>query len=283
MHRNHPDLCGGLRRGTLITMDEVADRVFVAHHEYLQVNVGIVAGDRGLVVIDTLWSERAARALAEQLAGPVVAVVNTHDHWDHVLGNAAFTAPIHAHEEAAAAIGRLVPEVPYSQHAEDIAASRVVVPEQTFSSVATIDLGDRLVELVHPGRGHTAGDIVVRVADADVLLAGDLVEESADPAYGPDCFPLEWPASLDLVTELIGERTLVVPGHGAPVDQAFVQTQRAEIGAVAETIRDLASRDVPVSDALGQAAWPFDPSGLEQAVRRAYEQLPRSVRALPLI
>ena len=59
-----------------------------------------------------------------------------------------------------------------------VAATEVVVPERTFSSAIALDLGDRLVELVHPGRGHTAGDLVVRVPDADVVLAGDLVEES---------------------------------------------------------------------------------------------------------
>ena len=40
-----------------------------------------------------------------------------------------------------------------------------------------------------PGRGHTNGDLVVRVPDADVVYAGDLVEESAAPAFGSDCYP----------------------------------------------------------------------------------------------
>ena len=106
--------------------------------------------------------------------------------------------------------------------------------DHTFSSVATIDLGDRAVELVHPGRGHTGGDLVVRIDDADVVLAGDLVEESGAPAYGDDCFPLDWPRSLDLALELIGQATVVVPGHGAPVDRDFVQEQRASIDVVAE-------------------------------------------------
>ena len=58
-------------------------------------------------------------------------------------------------------------------------ATEIVAAGPTFSSAPVIDLGDRMVELVHPGRGHTGGDLVVRVPDADVLLAGDLVEESA--------------------------------------------------------------------------------------------------------
>ena len=149
--------------------------------------------------------------------------------------------------------------------------------------MTAIDLGDRSVELVHPGRGHTAGDLVVRIEDADVLLAGDLVEESGTPAYGDDCFPMEWPTSLDLLLQLVGPSTVVVPGHGTPVDRDFVQEQRASIGVVAETIRDLAGRGVPVDQALDAAPWPYPTERLADAVRRAYDQLPRTAKRLPLI
>ncbi|MFT4009133.1 MAG: MBL fold metallo-hydrolase [Nocardioidaceae bacterium] len=260
-------------------MDEIAERVWVARHEYLDVNAGVVAGSRGLLVVDTLWSEPAARELVDRLPrglGPVVAVVNTHDHWDHVLGNAVFAddgVTIHAHEDAALAVTAL----------ESRDDARVVVPDRTLSSVAVIDLGDRAVELIHPGRGHTAGDVVVRVADADVLFAGDLVEQGAPPAYGSDCFPLDWPAAVDLLADLIGTDTAVVPGHGAVGGKEFVGDQRAELGVVAETIRDLAGRGVRVDDALAAADWPYPADKLAEAVRRGYDQLPRSARQLPLI
>jgi glyoxylase-like metal-dependent hydrolase (beta-lactamase superfamily II) len=169
----------------------------------------------------------------------------------------------------------------------DIAATRLLVPTQPFSSAVAVDLGDRLVELVHPGRGHTAGDAVVRVGDAEVVFAGDLVEESAArdavPGYGDDCFPMEWPASLDLVISLLTTDTVVVPGHGRPVGRTFVEEQRSAIGVVAETIRDLASRGVPVADALDAAQWPYPRERLARAVARGYDQLPRSARSLPMI
>ena len=133
------------------------------------------------------------------------------------------------------------------------------------------------------GRGHTAGDLVVRIEDADVLLAGDLVEESGMPGFGADCFPMEWPLSLDLVHSLAGPGTVVVPGHGAPVDLDFAQEQRSAIGIVAETIRDLAGRGVPQSQALEAAEWPYPRERLADAVRRGYEQLPRSQKRLPLV
>ena len=103
------------------------------------------------------------------------------------------------------------------------------------------------------------------------------------PSYGVDCFPFEWPLSLDLTLQLIGPGTVVVPGHGAPVDLDFVQEQRSSIGVIAETIRDLAGHGVPVDQALESAPWPYPSGGLGNAVRRGYEQLPRDAKRLPLI
>jgi glyoxylase-like metal-dependent hydrolase (beta-lactamase superfamily II) len=289
------------------TIDEVADRVWVLRHAWLDVNVTVVAGDRGLAVVDTLGSAAAAGQLLPDLqrlaggvpGGAVVAAVNTHEHWDHTLGNLTLRSQwpqlvLHAHEEAAAhtheaaerakQLFRADAEDP---HREDVLATEVLAAESTFSSVAVVDLGDRLLELVHPGRGHTAGDLVVRIADADVLLAGDLVEESGPPSYGPDSFPLEWSETLDVVVGLTTEATVVVPGHGAPVDRAFLQDQRGDVTEVAENVRAAAAQGLGVEDTLRQARWPFPVEGLEHAVRRGLAQVapavtPGSARTLPL-
>lgn len=282
-----------------MTFTEIADRVWVAHYEFIDLNVGLVGGDRGLVVVDTYASAPLARGVIDDVralgAGEVVAVVNTHEHFDHTFGNGAFRQaygaglPIHATEEAAA---RTIPsgeawkaksEAYDDPRVPDIRATEIVPADRTFSSAAVIDLGDRYLELLHPGRGHTAGDLVVKVSDADVLLAGDLVEQSGPPAYGDDCHPMDWPLTLDLVLGLLSPSSVVVPGHGGLVDRAFVQDQRADIGVVAETIRDLAAQGVPVDDALAAGEWPFPAERLADAVRRGYAQLPRSQKRLPLV
>ena len=75
---------------------EVGDRVWVARQEWFDLNVILVAGSTGLVVVDTQASERAARAIVEDVRalgiGDVTAVVNTHEHFDHTFGNGAFRA-----------------------------------------------------------------------------------------------------------------------------------------------------------------------------------------------
>jgi glyoxylase-like metal-dependent hydrolase (beta-lactamase superfamily II) len=277
---------------------EVADRVWVARYDWLDVNITLVGGDRGLLMVDTHSSERAAREVVSDVrrlgAGDVVAAVNTHEHFDHTFGNVVLREaydelPIHAHEWAAehtvSAGERIKTEYAGGNdpHRDEVIETRIVPADQTFSSARVLDLGDRQVELLHPGRGHTAGDLVVRVPDVDVLLAGDLVEESAPPAYGVDCHPFDWPASLDLVISLLTDRSTIVPGHGALVDLEFVRDQRAEIGVVAETIRDLAGRGVPPGEAVGAGEWPFPKDVLAHAVRRGYDQLPRGARQLPLL
>ena len=275
---------------------EVADRVWVARYPWLDVNVSVVAGAAGLLVLDTQASAGLAREMVADLrrmsAQPILYAVNSHQHWDHTFGNGVLRsegAELICHETAAETLPAHGAEVRAQAAREEdpvhagVAATEVVVPERTFSSAVSLDLGDRFVELVHPGRGHTAGDLVVRVPDADVVLAGDLVEEGNPPGFGEDCFPMEWPLALDTVLGLTTSASTVVPGHGAVVDRAYVEQQRNEIGIVAETIRDLSTRGVPVGDALAAAEWPYPPAALERAVRRGYDQLPRSQKRLPLV
>jgi glyoxylase-like metal-dependent hydrolase (beta-lactamase superfamily II) len=84
---------------------EVADRVWVARYPWFDVNVTLVGGSAGLLVVDTHSSSRSAREVVDDVrrlgAGSVTGVVNTHEHFDHTFGNAAFleaygAIPVHA-------------------------------------------------------------------------------------------------------------------------------------------------------------------------------------------
>lgn len=277
--------------------NEVAPRVWVAHYDWMHVNITLIGGDDGLVMVDTHGSQQQARIIADDVrrlgAGPLTALINTHHHWDHWFGNdVLLTAygdlPVHATDFA---LDRMVeagerpddPHLAEHERASEILETTLRPATRGFSSAVALDLGDRMIELIHPGRGHTAGDLIVRVPDVDVLIGGDLVEESDKPFIGDDSFPLEWPLTLDLVIGLMTPSTVVVPGHGQIIDLDYVQDQRMELGIIAETIRDLAGRGVPASQALEQGEWPWDPALLASAVRLGYEHLPRAQKRLPLV
>jgi glyoxylase-like metal-dependent hydrolase (beta-lactamase superfamily II) len=269
---------------------EVGDRVWMARYEWVDVNVTAIGSERGLVVVDTHGSGVAGGHVRMDLsrlgAGPVAHVVNSHWHWDHTFGNAAFRestpgVPIHAHEEAARWLAdqgermkQRLAESPDNPHAAEVAATEIVIPDQTFTKRHVLDLGDRALELVFAGRGHTSGDIVVRVADADVLIAGDLIEESAKPWIGMDSWPLEWPATLDVVLELLTEQTRVIPGHGIAVDRTFVREQRDEVTHIMQTVRTLAAGGVPADRAVAEGDWPWEADDrIHNAVHRGYEAI----------
>ena len=124
-----------------------------------------------------------------------------------------------------------------AEEVPDIAADLAEVvldpPDRTIIDRGVLDLDGREVHLTYLGRGHTDNDIVVTIPDADVLCAGDLVENGAPPWFG-DGFPMDWPATAEALLELVGDRTVVVPGHGAHADRAFVERSLSEIRAIAD-------------------------------------------------
>jgi glyoxylase-like metal-dependent hydrolase (beta-lactamase superfamily II) len=111
---------------------------------------------------------------------------------------------------------------------------------------------------------------VVLVPDADLVVAGDLVEEGAPPSFN-DGYPLEWPDTLASMIGLMSPDTVVVPGHGAPVGRAYVQTQHAQLSQLDWLIRE-GHADHGTPEALAAQA-PFDTDVALVAIRRGLAEL----------
>lgn len=224
---------------------EIAAGVHVLRYPVLDVNVTLVVGDGAALLVDTLSTDAQARELGAAVRAVTphpYTLVNTHHHFDHCFGNAVLAGPVWAHEETAALLAEQATALQrrwYGQWAatdpelaDGLAAVTVRAPEHTVHRRATLQVGGRTVVLRHLGRGHTAGDLVVHVPDADVLVAGDLVEESGAPDF-EDAYPLEWPETLVALRRLTGTGTAVVPGHGDVVDRGFVAAQHDQLAALA--------------------------------------------------
>jgi glyoxylase-like metal-dependent hydrolase (beta-lactamase superfamily II) len=213
------------------------------------------------------------RAAAEQFAGvPVVAVVVTHWHYDHLFGLAGFNGvPSFAHDTVPAWLGR--PECAAAASALGVDVAMLAVPTQRFSLARMVDVGGRSVEVVHFGRGHTDGDVVVIVPDAGVIFTGDLLESAGPPSFGPDCELRQWPSAVDGILGLVGEDTILVPGHGEPMDRLAAFQQRAEISGLYGQVEYLIGRGVRLPDAYEQGEWPFDEDTVREVLPMAYAEL----------
>jgi glyoxylase-like metal-dependent hydrolase (beta-lactamase superfamily II) len=261
---------------SLTPFEELRPGAWRAVAQPAAVNIGLVTGTSGALLIDTGSSPAQGaqvRAAAEAMLDvPLVGVVVTHAHFDHYYGLAAFDdLPTYGHESLAAAlsaeqVGEEAAELGFDQH--DLRA-----PNRPLALAKMVDLGDRYAEIVHFGRGHTAGDVVVVVPDLQLIFTGDLLEQSAPPAMGPDCHLKEWPAALDGILGLVNAGTLLVPGHGRPFDQVFAFTQRAEISSVYGQAEYLVGQGVRQEDALAAGEWQFDDATIAAVLPIAYRQL----------
>ncbi len=209
-----------------ISFDELAPGIY-AFTAGGDPNSGVVSGEDGVLVFDAQATPRQARRVIERIREvtdkPIRHVVLSHYHAVRVLGASAYGAgeilaskgTRHLIEERGQAdfeseVGR------FPRLFEDVdSVPGLTWPSMAFEKALTVWLGDRRVELLHLGRGHTAGDIVAWMPEEKVCFAGDLVEYGATP-YTGDAHLRDWPATLDRLAALGAEK--LVPGRGAAPD-----------------------------------------------------------------
>jgi glyoxylase-like metal-dependent hydrolase (beta-lactamase superfamily II) len=260
---------------------EIGDRVLVRRYAFLDQNIVAVLGRDEALVVDTRATDRQAREILDdlrELGAPRVGIaVNTHGHWDHVFGNRVLRpAVIWGHERCARMIARTGERqrahvaAKYPLLAADVAAVAPDPPDRTFADRVVIDVGGRAIELAHLGRGHTDNDIVLRVPDADIVCAGDLLENGAAPWFG-DAYPLDWPATVDAILQLVGDRTVVVPGHGAHAGRHFVESSLEALRALVVLARRVTTGELDLAAAVAAAPWTAAES--REPLERALAQL----------
>jgi cyclase len=116
----------------------------------------------------------------------------------------------------------------------------VEAPTVTFESALRIDLGGRVVELKHLGRGNTGGDVVAWLPAERILVAGDLVDHPVPYAFAG--YPGEWIGTLDRLAAL--DPALVVPGHGEVLrGKGYIERVASLIRGIRQQINDLLEKN----------------------------------------
>jgi cyclase len=186
----------------------------------------VVVDDDGITVIDALmvreqWQPFAAAVTA--LALPIRRLVLTHAHIDHVGGTRGFpNAAVYGSQQTSDLLEGDMPIDAYKAFMPAFAAGFDELAELGTRQVTHIVTGPAQLTArveVLPALGHTSGDVMALVADADVLFAGDLCFFGVTPlAFQGD--PDTWAAMLDVVTDLAD---VIVPGHGPVGGEAEVR------------------------------------------------------------
>ena len=104
-----------------------------------------------------------------------------------------------------------------------------LVPNVSFEHELNIDLGDRLVEIRHLGRGNTAGDTIAYLPKEKILITGDLVDHPVPYMFGG--FPVDFVKTLWALMQF--DAQIVVPGHGDVLhDKSYLQRSMELMQAV---------------------------------------------------
>lgn len=168
----------------------------------------------------------------------------------------------------------------------EVSGVQLVVPNLVFEKELTVHLGKRAARIAFLGKGNTAGDAVVIVPEAGVVVTGDLLV--APTPYGYGCHPAEWIETLEALSAL--DASAIVPGHGdvmrdwsyAAKVSALLAALRAQVadavaaGASLEETRQRVNLDSLRAGFTGddwELEQAFDDFFVRSAVDRAYQEL----------
>ena len=191
-------------------------------------NLTFIDTAQGLVVVDSGASvqigEMAIRQIRQQWKKPVVAIINTHYHGDHWLGNHAFVdaygadLPIYAHpgtmREIEGVQGKLWRTLLEQWTNQATMGTRIVPPRLVLEDGAQLRFGDVTLRLHHFGTAHTPYDLCVEVVEDKLTCVGDVAMDRriANMDDGSYLGTLKAYAQLEQRTA----SRIWLPGHGEP-------------------------------------------------------------------
>ena len=240
-------------------------------------NVGVFIADEGVSIVDTKlpgWGATILERIRTVTDKPVIRIINTHTHGDHVGSNSFFpeSVTIVAHQNT-------------RSNMEGMEAFQgdgmQFLPQRTYSDRLTLGSGDGRIDLYYFGPGHTSGDTFVVFPALGVMHAGDMFPWQDAPFLDRNNggSGLEIPETLAAAVAGIPNVDTVIPGH-IPVTSwdDFVEFQRFNADMVAAARAGKSDGQTPE-----QAAAAFDLAGrypdyrsdrIEAAFQTIYDELP---------
>ena len=257
-------------------------------------NAGFVVGDGGVLMVDTFFTPTAVEeligAIQSETQQPIKYALNTHYHLDHTGGNQVLAArgvPIIAHDNVAiwqTTKNRRFLPLPeelqkrrndavkqLSEIATDQTEKRVQIerqlrrldamltikltnPSVTFGSgTLHLYLGKREV-ILFTLPGHTGGDVLAYVPDANVVFTGDMGWRKTLPNL-VDASVSDWITSLDKILSQYPTARFV-PGHGDVADASELREFRDYLDDLRTRVRQAIADGLTIEQAKQQLKLP---------------------------
>jgi cyclase len=243
---------GGQQAPRVVEVDKLKDNLFVLRGGGGNTAVFVMAD--GITVVDTKnpgWGQPILDKIKELSPKPIVRIMNTHTHGDHVSGNVEFptTVDIVVHENTAANMKKMAPVTglgkPGAPPAPNIFTQNngKGLPKQTFKDRLTIGKGPDQIDLYYFGRGHTNGDAWILFPALRVVHAGDIFARKGllfmDGTNGGS--GLEVPDTLAKAAEAFSNIEGIITGHSTVMSVAdlreFAEFNREFVNSIRDAKR----------------------------------------------
>ena len=252
-------------------LQAIGDGIYVHHGMHLDIdtgyqgdicNISVVLGSKGVAVIDTGGSLKVGIALRSAIAQitklPILYVINTHVHPDHIFGNAAFIADrpqFVGHTKLATAMQlrkEAYDKLNVKYLGADANGSEIIVPMLEVKDTLNLDLGDRTLKLTAHPVAHTNTDVTAIDSKTSTLFTGDLLFIERTPVLEGDIKGLI--AALDTLKTYDVKQ--VVPGHGPQTKawQGAINNELRYLNALLTDIRANIKKGISMSDTMNTAA-----------------------------
>jgi cyclase len=233
-------------------------------------------GPDGVLMVDTQnrqVAEKTLKALRGFTDAPIRVLVNTHVHSDHTGANAFFAkqgALIYSQENLRNELLRQPPRASgQPAPAPDMAGIPLATynynPAASGQPAVTFNMNGETVDFIPMMPSHTAGDTIVRFRKANVIYIEDFYRNFgypfADQANGGSIKGML--DAVDLIENLAGPGTTLVPGHGTLVKKRDLLPYRAMLVDVMAQVKALRDQGKSLKDVLAaNLTAPYDKTTL---------------------
>ena len=138
--------------------------------------------------------------------------------------------------------------------------AQIILPTITLENRLTLYRGNRVIDILYLGRGHTSGDIVVHLPREGIVIAGDLVIWPVPYVGNPQSHPGDWSVTLEKLLSL--KHTAIIPGHGPVLtDDSYVKLMTRLFAAMKQQVDAAVAR----GETLEQARKTIDLNEFQKA------------------
>jgi glyoxylase-like metal-dependent hydrolase (beta-lactamase superfamily II) len=239
------------------------DRVLVLQNAPWQETMTVIDAGPSLIVVDTWGSLTAAKRAKVRIdrafGKPVRMVLNTHHHWDHTFGNAAFPgAEIVGHRFCAedmeadyADAGKrkayfrknasATSPIPLREYIKGVGAEaseksfRLVVPNHLADKRDALRIGNAVIFLYHTPGIHTRSNLTIFIPELGVLFGRWEFTDPGNLKLEPGADPLKIANVLEEILSSGKPVRYLIPGHGDPI-------RNPDLKAAVEKLKGIAGK-----------------------------------------